>query len=218
MRTERSRTSGENFFDLFMAPSSQELEPPQFPGRFTIEFAESLLTRLKSARLLFTVDHTSSLRRLASQFEDEGNVGLATMLYATWAEHVLNHLVSIGLARQGKPDTLVKEVIREVSFGAKVSWLLVILGFTAIPKSHADRLRRLAELRNQFVHYKWTYEEPDKTSLVAKEGRQFLLECRPTFRYLATYRTRAALRGNAQRVKRISTSRSDALYSPREGP
>ena len=35
MRTARSRTSGENFGDLFMAPSSQELEPPQNPGRFT---------------------------------------------------------------------------------------------------------------------------------------------------------------------------------------
>ena len=34
IRTTRSRTSGENLFDLFMAPSSQELEPPQNPGRF----------------------------------------------------------------------------------------------------------------------------------------------------------------------------------------
>ena len=30
----RSRTSGENFGDLLMAPSSYELEPPQNPGRF----------------------------------------------------------------------------------------------------------------------------------------------------------------------------------------
>ena len=36
MRTARSRTSGENFGDLFMAPSSQELEPPQNPGRFKV--------------------------------------------------------------------------------------------------------------------------------------------------------------------------------------
>ena len=35
-RTARSRTSGENLFDFFMAPSSQELEPPQKPGRFTM--------------------------------------------------------------------------------------------------------------------------------------------------------------------------------------
>ena len=35
MRTARSRTSGENLFDFVMAPSSQTLEPPQFPGRFS---------------------------------------------------------------------------------------------------------------------------------------------------------------------------------------
>src|SRR5690606_21700800 len=37
MRTARSRTSGENFDDLFMALSSQELEPPQNPGRFMLD-------------------------------------------------------------------------------------------------------------------------------------------------------------------------------------
>mgnify|MGYP001317805343 CR=1 FL=1 len=31
-RTTRSRNSGENLFDLFMAPSAQALEPPQKPG------------------------------------------------------------------------------------------------------------------------------------------------------------------------------------------
>ncbi|MGM9428675.1 hypothetical protein, partial [Hydrogenophaga sp. MI9] len=35
MRTARSRTSGENWFDfLLMALSSQGKEPPQNPGRF----------------------------------------------------------------------------------------------------------------------------------------------------------------------------------------
>ena len=32
--TARSRTSGENLFDFFMAQSSQRFEPPQKPGRF----------------------------------------------------------------------------------------------------------------------------------------------------------------------------------------
>src|SRR5690625_1692320 len=34
-RTARSRTSGENLFDLVMAPFSQIVEPPRNPGRFT---------------------------------------------------------------------------------------------------------------------------------------------------------------------------------------
>src|SRR6056297_6243 len=43
MRTARSRTSGENLLDLFMAPFSQELEPPQNPGRFICAFCASLV-------------------------------------------------------------------------------------------------------------------------------------------------------------------------------
>ena len=35
MRTARSRTSGENLFDFFMAQSSQRFEPPQNTGRFS---------------------------------------------------------------------------------------------------------------------------------------------------------------------------------------
>jgi hypothetical protein len=36
MRTARSRTSGENLFDFFMAQSSQRFEPPQNTGQFNI--------------------------------------------------------------------------------------------------------------------------------------------------------------------------------------
>src|SRR5690606_2441282 len=38
-RTARSRTSGENLFDLVMAPFSQIVEPPRNPGRFKLSFS-----------------------------------------------------------------------------------------------------------------------------------------------------------------------------------
>jgi hypothetical protein len=41
IRTARSRTSGENLFGLPIAPSSQIMEPPGIPGRFTIGHEES---------------------------------------------------------------------------------------------------------------------------------------------------------------------------------
>src|SRR6478736_5553951 len=44
IRTARARTSGENLFVvlLVMAPSSQELEPPANPGRFTYNMEDVL--------------------------------------------------------------------------------------------------------------------------------------------------------------------------------
>jgi hypothetical protein len=48
--TARSRTSGENLFDFFIASSSQELKPPQNPGRFNYRpkllFGWRLATRM----------------------------------------------------------------------------------------------------------------------------------------------------------------------------
>ena len=53
MRTARSRTSGENLFDLVIAPSSQVLEPPQKPGRFTgsiqVELAQIFANAIRRA-------------------------------------------------------------------------------------------------------------------------------------------------------------------------
>src|SRR5699024_9641726 len=46
-RTARSRTSGENLLFLLMAPFSQEMKPPQNPGRFKpnlLTFSEKILT------------------------------------------------------------------------------------------------------------------------------------------------------------------------------
>jgi hypothetical protein len=51
MRTARSRTSGENWFDfLLMALSSQGKEPPQNPGRFTVQtFAVCWLIQVRTS-------------------------------------------------------------------------------------------------------------------------------------------------------------------------
>ncbi|WP_230596812.1 TNT domain-containing protein, partial [Xanthomonas albilineans] len=39
----RSRTSGENLFDLLMAQSSQSVEPPRKPGRFRTPYEQRAL-------------------------------------------------------------------------------------------------------------------------------------------------------------------------------
>ncbi|OTP72858.1 hypothetical protein PAMC26577_19580 [Caballeronia sordidicola] len=64
MRTARSRDSGENLFDLFMAPSSQKLEPPQNPGRFTLDTIQFNLHHGSSAS---SAQIDGSLRMSAKQ-------------------------------------------------------------------------------------------------------------------------------------------------------
>ena len=59
MRTARSRTSGENLFDFVMAPSSQTLEPPQFPGRFS----SRILPRSQQSKVQVELFHSKPMLR-----------------------------------------------------------------------------------------------------------------------------------------------------------
>jgi hypothetical protein len=58
MRTARSHTSGENFVDFFMAPSSQRLEPPRFPKQFILPFNETRAYVQRMIRLYGSVRHS----------------------------------------------------------------------------------------------------------------------------------------------------------------
>ncbi|WP_309625601.1 hypothetical protein, partial [Methylibium sp.] len=59
------RTSGENLFDLFMAPSSQELEPPQKPGRFKATSTDEF--PVESSRRFLPQSAQASMRRIHLQ-------------------------------------------------------------------------------------------------------------------------------------------------------
>lgn len=71
----RSRTSGENLFDLFMAPFSQRLEPPQNPGRF-------ITTPVQSQDL----DHLDDLRYCPATFQEQvsKHLELRTTVVGDW--------------------------------------------------------------------------------------------------------------------------------------
>ena len=55
MRIARSRTSGENFVDLFIRVSSQRFYPPRYPGRFRLGIC---ISEVKTARKSWTRKHS----------------------------------------------------------------------------------------------------------------------------------------------------------------
>ncbi|MFJ3319038.1 EAL domain-containing protein, partial [Herbaspirillum huttiense] len=83
----RSRTSGENLLDfLFMALFSQELEPPQNPGRFTGAPAGRLKLEVTEGMLLNNLEGIShkmhALRQLGVCFSlDDFGTGYSSLRY-----------------------------------------------------------------------------------------------------------------------------------------
>ncbi len=166
------------------------------------EFAQLIISTKGKSRFLFTIDHTENLRQLGKKFEDKGDVWIAVLFYATWVEHVLNEIISVGISRMGGNDDLTKQVIRDVQLNAKLGWLMPLLGYREIAAQHAECLRKLAEYRNQFVHYKWIYMDVDEKSSPNDVVLLFLPKCRKSLSYLARYRTSEVLSVSRAKLRR----------------
>ncbi len=93
MRTARSRTSGENFVDFLMDPSSQRLEPPQNPGRFN---GVKLNNQLTSQAI--TGGHA-----FGKHIDEFSDLGIATeKQFQSHVENVINNATNKGSLSNGR--------------------------------------------------------------------------------------------------------------------
>ena len=171
------------------------------PEQIMEEFRRYLPVKtIRSIPFLFAIDHTGDLRALGRELLKRGKSWIALVIYATWVEHTLNRLVSIGVQRRGFSDATVKQIIRDVSFSGKLSWLLPILGFRRLHPKHQETLRALAEKRNEFVHYKWPYRESHPDA----EIQSLLAQTDKALRYLAQYASRETLGGSKSQLMKAA--------------
>ena len=79
-RTARSRTSGHSLVDVFLAPSSQEMEPPRKPGRFTLLHSDrrGLVRVMRRRGDIVTVAAPGRLRQPSSSRGDTGRPQVAS--------------------------------------------------------------------------------------------------------------------------------------------
>jgi len=85
MRTARSRTSGENLFDFFMAQSSQRFEPPQNTGRF-IPVSFAVLISI----IYFRADAPGQAIRHRLLASAHG-ISIAALYLAAWLVYLTHH-------------------------------------------------------------------------------------------------------------------------------
>jgi hypothetical protein len=134
-------------------------------GRDDEAIAIELFERLRAFRhddrveIRFIITHVKSLLDEAQEFLDAGAVLNATVFYAMWAEHWLNGIISVLGERKGLSEATIVQLIRDVQYRAKATWLLEILGCTPMPAKLLSVVQRVMEERNSFVHYKWKAKE-----------------------------------------------------------
>jgi hypothetical protein len=161
------------------------------------------ITAMKGRRVNFTTSYSDSLLSQARAFRRKQKTWEACIFYATWLEHFLNGLV-LDLCHEKLEASEAAQVVRDLPIRAKLSWFPVLGGLKPIAKSHVTLLTRLADLRNEFVHYKKSHDpfgvEDDSQDRV----KAVLARVESSVRYLGLYYDRQMLKGKTRNIKRAA--------------
>lgn len=112
---------------------------------------------LTNKNILFemVVDHRDSIIDTARKYKKEKNYEYATLFYAIFFEHTLNSIIKRVCSRNGIDKKTTNEIIKGVNIDGKLNWLPKLLKIPEINKAHKSLIRKNADDRNAFVHYKF---------------------------------------------------------------
>jgi len=161
-------------------------------GKTTAEVATEILPYIKkilnSDQLSWIIDHTKDLLQTARSYYSNEQYELSNLFYALWFEHWINDLIISAALRKGIEQKVIKQIIRDTDlFRGKTSWLLELLDVPKLNKKHLERIKKIIESRNSFVHYKWQRinTENDKPSEITKSN---LMDIDKTIKYFQAFK------------------------------
>ncbi|MDN4473576.1 hypothetical protein [Demequina zhanjiangensis] len=102
-----------------------------------------------------SVSHENTLIEEARRLAARNKPMLSAVMYATWVEHRLNWILmytTYEVKKQGYEEA--RELVR-VNLNEKTGRLWHEVVGIELPRDLKDRIRSLAKIRNDFVHYKW---------------------------------------------------------------
>jgi hypothetical protein len=162
---------------------------------------------VQSAPHRFIVDHRAHLLAHARQFVRLEEYDLALLVYATWFEHWINALFDNRAWRRGLTSKDVHLCIRQISLHAKLVVFPLLLKLPRLAESHVRTVNRCSELRNAFVHYKFSSRPADNSRLDEEEEQiKMTTACERTVRYLNNYERRHIFKGAKARVRQLASS------------
>jgi hypothetical protein len=156
----------------------------------------------KGCDVVLITSHQNGLLEQARSYRQKNKSEYACLFYATWLEHWVNLLLV--RSRSGLNSAERQQMLRELSFRAKFSWMLSALGYPRIPASHLNRVARISEGRNAFVHYKWQGKPMERDDADEARMSKELQGIEGTIRYLVRFEDRHLLKGSRKILAEIS--------------
>lgn len=136
---------------------------------------------------LVAIDFRKDLEQQARELSKEQYPVTSLILYATLVEHWLNGIIAVLIIRRGISPKMVKDIIRHVPFKGKLDWMLHLLGAPEVDENHRKAIEQLIELRNGYLHYKWTGRPLEEVEKEALELKQRLSDFENTVKYMHEY-------------------------------
>jgi hypothetical protein len=102
-----------------------------------------------------SADHSDELLSKAREYHTSEDLNMAVLLYATYFEHKVNHIVvtACDLKKIRKPTaTAMFKTIRRLE--EKTGWILEVLVGESLNAATRNTIRDISDYRNYYVHYK----------------------------------------------------------------
>ena len=131
----------------------------------TDEFYSKFLKIVKESEVAIVTDYRGGIQQEAENYYKSKHYDYARLFYATFFEHSLNGLIKNECEKRKINEKTKTDIIRSVDLYGKLTWLPKLLGFKEFNKNHIKTIKRLAEQRNSFVHYKWNPSSDDLDNL-----------------------------------------------------
>ncbi|HEU4792929.1 MAG TPA: hypothetical protein VFS96_04660 [Nitrolancea sp.] len=152
--------------------------------------------------------HEDRLLEEARRFVEQDDLNFALMFYATWFEHRLNFLLDWRGRKLGLDSQQCIQLIRTANMNDKVGLTWRLLMGSEIDPQVASSVRKVAELRNTFVHYKWPSQPVDDSVGETPNLKDVVELAEDAVRRLDAFRKREVMRGFTAKNARPQTGAS----------
>jgi hypothetical protein len=173
-------------------------------GRSDIEILDAIRADMESfvaeeGPIAGVVDATRDLLDTARKFKAQRRGHDAILYYATWVEHWANDIVSVVFRQRHLPEEARVQCLREMPLRSKLTWLLSVLGLPALDPKLLSSVLRLADARNSFIHFKWSFVDLDNRQGARESAEELLSGAEALVSGLSEYAS-AHLKGEPRRL------------------
>lgn len=148
------------------------------------------------------IDHRTDLLKQARNYFKQYDLEMAIVSYAIWFEHWFNNIISFIGRQQNIDGKEITQIIRTLKFIDKATWFPRLFKIRISPK-HLKTLLAVIEIRNTFIHYKWTGENMESWESEEQKFKDVIEKAEKTVTYLRAIENKHIYKNQISRIRKI---------------